>query len=524
MFCYTGSVKSPWRFQDIIDLEYFLHQDKGRTSAVELQGIRERDRHIYQDIIASQSGAHETPGRDFLLEQWLQARREEEGAGGKILLPGGLTVEIYRKLRLLFPALGILAGLGTGLSFFTYTGTAPLNVFHYLAAFVFLQLVILCLLACSLILRMRKPSKSPALLSSLVAGLLNWLFQTAARRLLAEMSEEKRNSFQATLGILKGKRHYASLFFWPVFLLIQLFAIGFNTGILALTLFKVASTDIAFGWQSTIQFSSDAIFQFVRALALPWSWFVSSAIAYPSLQEIEGSRIILKDGIYHLTTLDLISWWPFLCFALLTYGLLPRIMLLFLAAYRQTSGLARLQLDQAVFDRLLARMKTPLVTTQAEPEGRKEYDATEPDHMFEQSVGTARTGVLVFVPDDIFDRCSDTELDRILAVNGNFLLKKIKFAEDYASDRQILADLAALEKPNAILILMEAWMPPITDFIVFLRNLRKASARTTIIRIGLIGRPVQGTVFTPAEPGDLKIWQQKTDSLGDPYLCVENLI
>ena len=71
---------------------------------------------------------------------------------------------------------------------------------------------------------------------------------------------------------------------------------------------------------------------------------------------------------------------------------------------------------------------------------------------------------------------------------------------------------------------MEAWMPPITDFTVFLRNLRKASARTTIIRIGLIGRPVQGTVFTPAEPGDLKIWQQKTDSLGDPYLCVENLI
>jgi len=81
---------------------------------------------------------------------------------------------------------------------------------------------------------------------------------------------------------------------------------------------------------------------------------------------------------------------PFLCFALLTYGLLPRIMLLFLAAYRQISGLARLQLDQAVFDRLLARMKTPLVTTQAEPEGRKGYDATEPDHMFEQSVGTAR--------------------------------------------------------------------------------------------------------------------------------------
>ena len=119
---------------------------------------------------------------------------------------------------------------------------------------------------------------------------------------LAGMSADKKNSFQSALGTLKGKRHYASLFFWPVFLLTQLFAMGFNTGLLAITLFKVASTDIAFGWQSTIQFSAEAIFHFVRVLALPWSWCVSSALAYPSLPEIEGSRIILKDGISYLVS------------------------------------------------------------------------------------------------------------------------------------------------------------------------------------------------------------------------------
>jgi hypothetical protein len=520
MFCYTGRMKSPWRFQDIIDLEYFLHQDKGRTSPSELLGIQERDRQIYLDIIASKSGGGEAPNRDLLLGGWLQARREEEEAESNSLLPGRLTVEIYAKLRLLFPALGILVGLGAGLSFFTYTGTAPLNVFHYLAAFVFLQLAILGLLACSLLVRMRKPSQPP----SLTAGLLIGLFQTVARRLLAGISAEKRNSFQATLGIIKGKQHYSSLFFWSVFLLVQLFAIGFNAGLLAITLYKVASTDIAFGWQSTIQFSAEAIFHFVRVLALPWSWCVSPALAYPSPAEVEGSRIILKDGIYHLATLNLISWWPFLCFALLTYGLLPRILLLLLAVSRQTRGLAKLQLDQAVFDRLLVRMQTPRLSTQAEPEGRKGQDAPGPEHLVEEDVGATRTGVLVFIPDDIFDRCPDTELNRILALGGNFLVKKIRFAEDYASDRQILADLAASERKNAILILMEAWMPPITDFLVFLRDLRQVSARTTVIRIGLIGRPAPATVFTPASPGDIKIWQQKTDSLGDPYLCIENPI
>ena len=517
-------MKSPWRIQDIIDLEYFLQQDKERTSPTELQEIRQRDRHIYQGVIASRAGGQETPDRDLLLACWLQARREEDEPGGNNLLPGRLAAEIHGKLRTLFLALGILTGLGAGLSFFTYTGTAPLNVFHYLAAFVFLQLAILGLLACSLLLRARRPSPSPTLLSSLVAGLLIRLYQAAARRLLAGMSAERRSSFQAALGILKGKGHYAPLLFWPVFLLTQLFAIGFNTGLLAITLFKVASTDIAFGWQSTIQFSAEAIFHFVRVLALPWSWCVSGTLAYPSLAEIEGSRIILKDGISYLATLNLISWWPFLCFTLLSYGLLPRIALLLLAVYRQRKALAELQLDQAVFDRLLVRMQTPLVSTRAEPEGPKGRDATGTGPRVEGHKPSPRTGLLVLVPDDIFERCEDAELNRILAGNGNFPAEKIKFAEDYISDRDIITNLAASESSQAILILMEAWMPPITDFIAFLRDLRQASARTTLIRIGLLGRPGQGTIFTSVAPQDLKVWQRKIDSLGDPYLAVENFV
>ncbi len=521
MFCYTGCMSSSWRIQDIIDLEYFLLQDKERTTPAELQEIRERDRRIYRKIMAS--GADETPGRNLLLGLWLQARREEDGPGGGNRLPGMLTAEIHAKLRGLFPAFGILTGVGAGLSFFTYTGTAPLNVFHYLAAFVLLQLAILALLAGSVILRTGRPARPPTLLSSLVAGLLVRLYQAAAGRLLAGMSAVKRHSFQATLGTLKGKRHYAPLLFWPVFLLLQLFAIGFNTGMLAITLFKVASTDIAFGWQSTIQFSAEAIFHFVRVLALPWSWFVGGALAYPSLPEIEGSRIILKDGIYHLTTLNLISWWPFLCLALLTYGLLPRLLLLLLAVYRQRRSLANLKLDQAGFDRLLVRMQTPLVSSQAAPEEQQGRDMTGPDQKAEEDDSMARTGTLVLVPDDIFEKCEDAELNRVLG--GDFLVKKIKFAQDYASDQDIIRDLAASDgaKGQAILILMEAWMPPITDFIVFLGNLRRASARATVIRIGLIGRPAGGTIFTPVDPHDLKVWQRKMDSLGDPYLAVETL-
>jgi hypothetical protein len=517
-------MKYTWRYRDIIDLEYFLHQDKERISSEELPAIQQRDRQIYLDRIRQKSCDQENPDRRFLLRQWLENRREDEQSGGSNILPGQLTEEVYARLCILFPVLGILVGFGTGFSFFTYTGTAPLNVFHYLAVFVLLQLCILFILACALMVRASKSFPAPSLLSSLVTDFLLKTFQAAANRLLAQIPAEKRNSFQATLGIIKGKNYYAPLFYWPVFFVIQLFAAGFNIGLLSITLYKVTVTDIAFGWQSTIRFSSEAIFQFVQVLALPWSWCMSTALAHPSLQEIEGSRIILKDGIAHLATGNLISWWPFLCFALLTYGLLPRIILLLVALNRKKRSLGKLQFDQAVFNRLIVRMQTPLVSTQAEAEGEKEHDSTQP-HIVEEHVFVDPAGVQVLVPADIYDRCPDTELIRILGGRESLLFKKLKIAEDYESDRKILDDLAASNTNNqAILILMEAWMPPITDFMVFLKDLRKALPQTASIQVGLLGKPGPETIFTPAEPGDMKVWRQKLDSLGDPYLSMENLI
>ncbi len=523
MFCYTGAMKSTWRHRDIIDLEYFLHQDKERTSRLEQQTLRERDRRIYRQII--RHGADEANGGDrrILLRRWLESRRQDEREGGNGFLPGQLAEEIYVRLCLSFSALGLLIGAGAGLSFFTYSGKAPLNVFHYLAAFVFLQLLILLILFVSVAVRSGRRLPTPSLLSSLVAGCLINLFQSAGRRLVSGITAEKRDGFTAILGIIKGKRIYSPLIFWPCLLVVQLFAASFNLGMLAVTLYKVAVTDIAFGWQSTIQFSAEAIEHFVRILALPWSWLVGGGIAYPSLAEIEGSRIILKDGIYHLATQNLISWWPFLCFALCTYGLLPRVVLLLVALHKKGRSLKSLRFDQAVFDRLVARMRTPVISTQAEPETAAAAAPCVPGHQT-PAAGGPRTGLTVMVPDDIFDLCPDAELRRVLARDGAFPVQKIRFAEGYAADRHLLDGLVSQGTDKApLLILMEAWMPPITDFMVFLHDLRRVLSPSAPIRIGLVGRPAEATVFTPVKPADFRIWQQKIDGLGDPYLSVEDM-
>jgi hypothetical protein len=516
-------MKSIWRYRDIIDLEYFLSLDNG-ASPEKLPDLHKRDRRIFQGRFNEKSGEQNKTSRRFLLRQWLEGRREEERSGGNTLLPGQLAEEVFSRVCFLFFALGILTGLGSGYSFFTYTGTAPLNVFHYLAIFVFLQLILLLILGCVFIVRTGKFFPTPSLLSSLVADLLIKIFQRSANRLLSQLSADKRNGFSAALGVIKTKSSYSPLLYWPVFMIMQFSAIGFNVGLLSTTLYKVAVTDIAFGWQSTIRFSSEAIYQLVRFLALPWSWLLGSHLAHPSLLEIEGSRIILKDGIAHLATGDLISWWPFLCFALLTYGLLPRLFLLLVAANSKKRILRKLHFGQAIFSRILLRMQTPLVLTQAKAEGQKEFEATSSESS-EERISVISSMIHVLIPADIFDRCPDAELYRILAPKKNLLINKTKTGDDYASDRKILADLAAhAPGGSGVLILVEAWMPPITDFVVFLKDLRKALPQTAPIRVGLLGRANTETIFTPAKPGDMKIWKQKFDSLGDPYLSLENLI
>ncbi len=510
-------MKPTWHYRDIIDLEYLLHLDKERTSQAELQQIQKRDRRLYQESI--RQAPDKTGDRRFMLQGWLAGRRKQEESEGSGILPGRLTEEIYARLCLLFSILGICGGIGAGISFFTYTGSNPLNVFHYLAVFVFLQLFILLLLICSLAVRGRKRLTSSSLLSSLVADLLIRLFKSAGRRLLSGMRAEKREGFLAILGIMKAKRTYSPLLFWPILLTIQLFAVCFNIGMLAITLFKVTVTDMAFGWQSTVQFSADAVFHFIKLMALPWSWFVSPGIAYPSLSEIEGSRIVLKDGIYHLATGNLVSWWPFLCFALVTYGLLPRLILLLVAHYKKGSSLAALRFDQAIFDRLLAGMQTPSLSTGAAPEPMPSPAPEPPEHQTAMAASPG-TPLTILIPDDIFNRCREADLKQALDQTGYSQLQAFRYAEDYESDRLLIKDLAA-RKTKQILILAEAWMPPITDFVVFIQDLRSVLPQTTVIRIGLIGRPDRKTVFTAVDAAAFKIWQQKMDSLGDPYLSVE---
>ncbi len=148
-----------WRILDIIDLEYFFHKDAVSQSAGDQQYLNERDRNIFLDSVKPNLQKGETPDRQLVIRAWLDRRRDEK-TDKDAILPGEGFESLYSSFRMLFVLAGIVFGGGAGLSFLTYTGDSPLNVFVYLFAFVFSQVLILLLFFIIALFKLRKGSLS----------------------------------------------------------------------------------------------------------------------------------------------------------------------------------------------------------------------------------------------------------------------------------------------------------------------------------------------------------------------------
>lgn len=519
-----GRMKTNWQYNHIIDLEYLCHQDSDADS----KKLHQRDRNIFLENQKQLSNADEPTNRD-LIRSWLAKVIQKDFSGPVQKSPGTIFGDVYLLARNLAVIKGIFVGLIAGFAFFSYTGTTPVNVFHFLLLFVVSQLAFAGFLLGACLLRLLSPGmRLPSFYSLLFRGMMAKIVSIFHKQWLRTVATEKRASVNHAFGIFKARSAvYGSLFYWPLFALSQLFAIGFNIGLLAATLVKILTSDLAFGWQSTMQFGAAAIHHGVMLAASPWSWFVPEASSYPSLAEIEGSRIILKEGIYHLTTGNLVAWWPFLVFCLLFYGLFLRLALFFIGKAMERHSLQNLGFDTPACLALIRRMQTPLVSTQGSPEPKK----TTPEKHSEQNKETPpRPAVktlaqVVLIPDDIYGLCPAEELLPLLQSRG-FAIKDIhKFMVSYDQDQQLKELLSSKEwRPGeGLFILMESWMVPLIDFLSYLKELRAILPKNAIINLGLIGRP-DATIFTPVAPQELTIWQQKVEAAGDPYLTIFSLI
>lgn len=533
-------MKNLWNIADLIDLHLFFQIDEELRSQEGEAALAKRDRIIYLAKIEPQIGkADDIPPR-LLVRKWLSMRRlqflQEKGHKGMVL-PGAVWREMVAICRVLFFLGGLLAGIGLAGSLLIYAGNVPLNVSLYFGLCVLLQLFFLGLQALFFIYRrFRRIPMESTVFYVLIGRLLMRGLDGLRRRLQRKMSGRQRIDLAALIGGVQQRRELAALFIWPAFMLVQLGGIGFNLGVFGATLAKVAFADIAFGWQSSLQLSAEAVAQLVQWIALPWSWAVPHA--YPSLEQIRGSQMVLKEGMTHLATGDLVSWWPFLCSAVVVYGLLPRLALLGLGMWQQVRALDRLHFATLGIRPLLQRMAAPRIDTNGMKATSEAPPATHlPDLLTAAGPVAARLGILPFsvgslwfvlIPDELYKDCPLPELIDLLGPEaGAFGIQCIRYGTPGISEAESLAPLMAATGTtplSGVLLLQEAWQPPLRETESLLQSIRRIVGETVPLTILLLGKPSSQTIFTPVSPEHLRIWEQKMRAISDPCLDVFPLV
>ena len=515
-------MKNTWTYSDSINLEFFIRRDKDLTD----EELHQRDRQIYLDSAESETG--EKREKAQLLFTWLKAR--EQSYNGDQVLPGALAEDTYSLFKTLALILALLAGCGSSLAYFSYSGDTPVNVLTFFTLFVVVQIVLAFILVfkqtVSQLLKKGVPSSILILLcSNLSAKLFRYLYNKAKD----STSAEKFTELQALTGATRGMVSvHGRVFYWPFFTVIQAAGLAFNTGLLITALIKITISDIAFGWQSTLQISTEMMHRAAQLVALPWSWLMGEGTGYPTLSDIEGSRIVLKEGIAYLATDNLISWWPFLLLSVFVYGLLVRLGLYGYGILMERRDSKRFFVRTPAALNILHRMQTPIVSSQAlkeQPAERTVIQAESQSQNQEQPGDILRPQILL-VPDECYDSLNSDELDAILKPKGLTIRSRHRFQVDYESDRELLSTLTGSDQPaDDIMIIMESWMPPLVDFLQFIKELRKLGAEERLIRIKLIGSPSDGEVITPVnDPIQIDIWKNKIYGLGDPYLEISTLL
>jgi hypothetical protein len=365
-----------WRLPDLLDFDYYVDRDEQtlRTDPAERKRLTERDRRLYRERIAAAISApeHSPKHRSQALRRWLGIRRGAEDPELAALLPGAAFARGQRLVAVLVAILGVVAGIGVASALLHYEGDQAVNVSWYVFILVIVQVLLVAGTAAAWYSRRTKAVQTAVQDLSLLSHLMKPLFSTAARwvqrQRLAHLPPDVREKAEARKGMLMGHfALYGPAAYLPMLIPAQLFGIGFNVGAILATISLEWFTDLAFGWGSALNVQPGAIHTLAHIIALPWSWLFGEGVGVPTLEQVEGTRISLKDPLYIMNAEHLRSWRWFLVLSVFTYGLLPRLVMLGLSALTERRTLARLPFTHQRTQALYARMITPQLETAGDP-------------------------------------------------------------------------------------------------------------------------------------------------------------
>lgn len=413
------------------------------------------------DSVSAISDNDASAPKPAVLKQWLALARQQESEPARL---AAVAVQSEAWLRVGLGIFSLLGGFGAAAALLRYEGYRLINISAFLGILVGGQLLSLFALAVS---------------SFWLRHRLSHLQKLFLPKLVRELTAPE------SLPVWR----------WRLFTSFQQAGMLFNLGILLATLWKVLTADLAFGWATTLDVTGQGIHRIVQTLALPWGGRFA-----PDLTQIQQSRIVLKDGLAHIDAASTAAWWPFLLLCVLAYGFLPRLALALFGSLR----LHRLQRHPAFShpesERLYQRLTrhSLVFSTSDEDASRPNPSASPADLPPLEPSGP----LLLDLPSDILPEAREPAFRN--RIQSSF-------------------DISLTESPensSGILMVIEAWQPPLEESLRELRELRTRIGPDKDLLILAVGlpNPSEPHFFHPPESADLDIWRQKLSTLHDPRL------
>lgn len=204
-----------------------------------------------------------------------------------------------RQFSIVLGAMGLLAGFVIAISVLSGDSQGRVNLLYLLLLFVFLPVGSLLM---SAVFLLRKSSR----------GLAGWLL---------ELPLWPTRVRQEALALVPGVERKYWLFYQT-----QLASLAFATGGLVAFILLLIGTDVSFVWRSTLLQATDLL-PLLRFLALPWSFWSEAQPTLGLLQQSQDFRLATPE----LTSAQLGQWWKYAFAAQVTYMVLPRAIMAFVA-------------------------------------------------------------------------------------------------------------------------------------------------------------------------------------------------
>ena len=309
--------------------------------------------------------------------------------------------------------------------------------------------------------------------------------QAVAGKLARRVAGEKEAPWWGRLMHEKGPARAALL--WRLARMAQAAGISFNLGILAGLAGLVLVKHVGFFWETTTEVAMHSLLERLTVfLSTPWAAWWPGAV--PDAAVIDASRWVPDRELPPGPA----AWWRFLLMTTLVWGLLPRVLLWFLAWTSSRRSLARL-----------------------------EFQARSHRALWRDLTGAARV--------DTDERPLDGAL--VLDVGGSgltaeslhrFLLRRLRVhpvawhsVAVLDSGAETEAARALANAPAGVVLLAEGWALSPARMSALLAKIRSGTGRETPVKF-LVANSGPDHLPAAPTPGERLEWERFVDSLRDP--------